>query len=140
MTVQATPAPTTRVTPAARASRARRVGCGAAVILWFLLLLTPCGLLLIAVTGEVTIPTGSLPGQETRLWLIMEADQRGLGISTAGVQSQSETRACLQINSRFLLWQGRADSVSYCECFTRTDAVDSWGYSGMNEGVCVAAD
>jgi hypothetical protein len=121
-----------------RRSLIRRVGCGIALVLWFTLLLAPCGLIVMATQGEIAIPQGSLPGQTIRVWLINEADERGLGTASTSIyQPDNLNTICLQTDSRFLLWYGRPEpSVSYCECFTRATSSAEWGFLSVSEGVC----
>ena len=113
----------------------QRIGCGILLIFWFALLLVPCGLLFLAVQQEIIIPQGDVPGAQTRIWLIMEARQRGIGISTASVQQEGLT-ACVQTDARFLLWSGQSDPLQYCECYQQADSDAAWQYTVMNEGVC----
>jgi hypothetical protein len=133
MTVEVTPAPTQQ-TP--KRSLLRRIGCGILLVFWFALLLVPCFCLVMATNQEIVIPTGSLPGQHLRIWLIMEVDQRGLGISTANVVQSDENTACLETYNRFLLWQGQGDNVSFCECYARESADQAWSLMSMDEGTC----
>src|SRR5690606_22251398 len=94
-----------------RRSPLRRVGCATGVILWVLVLLIPCIFITLAVRYEITVDTGSAPEQRLRLWLIMEAEQRGVGFSSTSVQ-ESEAQTCVQTDVQFFLWQGQAEPVS----------------------------
>jgi hypothetical protein len=118
-----------------RSSPVRRVGCAFLLILWFALLLVPCGLFIMATQGQLTIAQGDLPGQEIRLWLIMEADQRGFGLSSTSA-TRSGNAACLQTDTRFLLWAGREDPLSYCECYEKADTESVWTPTSTESGVC----
>ncbi len=121
-----------------RRSRLRRVGCGVILAIWFLLLLTPCVLVYLATQGEITISTGSVPGQELRLWLMTEDRNRGVGISSAAVAGgNGTTDICLQTDVRYLLWAGRGENASYCECYTRTSPDVAWtSAAAAIPGVC----
>jgi hypothetical protein len=119
-----------------RRSPLRRIGCGILLVFWFALLLTPCFLITLAVQQEVRITTGPVPGQELRVWLIMEAETRGLGVSTGNVATQTETSLCLQTDIRYFLWQGSEAPVSYCECYQRSDASEAWISTTMATEVC----
>jgi hypothetical protein len=130
------PAAAKPAAPPKPTSPLRRLGCGLLLVLWFVLLLTPCGLFLIAMTGELTVPTGGLPEQELRIWLVMEADQRGLGISTGAPQDVTETAFCIQTDTRFALWAGRGQPASYCDCYTRADAASAWSLASVAQGAC----
>ncbi len=124
-------APTAR-----RRSPLRRVGCTIALIIWFTLLLAPCFLIVMATQGELTISQGSLPGQQIRVWLIMEADERGLGVSSTSTQSLDANTIGLQTNINFLLWSGQADPLVYCETFTRVSESDPWTPTTTETAAC----
>lgn len=137
--IETLPPETAPAIPPRRRSPIRRVGCTILLILWFALLLLPCALIVIASQGEVSISQGGLPGQAIRLWLINEIDERGFGFaSTSITQPADPNTICLQTDTRFLLWAGRAEPVSYCECFARADSDAEWGFSTSHEGVCRA--
>ena len=114
-------------------SRVRRIGCTILVVIWFLLLLTPCLVVVLASRGEISISTGSAPEQRTRIWLLMEATQRGLGVSTASVHEAGD-QLCVQTDVRFLLWQGSQAPTSYCECYTHN--ADRYDFVSTNSGAC----
>ncbi len=119
-----------------RRSPLRRVGCIIGLVIWFAILLLPCFLLILATQGEITISTGSARGQQTRLWLISEADERGLALSTTSTRQDGENALCVQTDVRFLLWTGSSDPLSYCECYDRGNAEDSWSFIESINGVC----
>jgi len=107
---------------APRRSPARRAGCAVLLILWFGLLMVPCLCAVIAINQEIVLPLGPAPGQHVRAWLIMEAEQRGLGISTPRVTGDEASGAlCVETHNRFVLWQGREADAIYCECYERGD-------------------
>ena len=122
--------------PAPSRSPLRRPGCVIALVIWFAILLLPCFLIVLAVQQEIVISTGSAPGQQARLWLISEADARGLGFSSATVYETSETALCVQNDVRFLLWTGDFEPVSYCECYERASAGDEWSFTESINGMC----
>ncbi|MBK8028134.1 MAG: hypothetical protein IPK17_01225 [Chloroflexi bacterium] len=119
-----------------RRSPLRRLGCTIALIIWFTLLLAPCFLIVMATQGELTISQGNLPGQQIRLWLIMEADERGLGVSSTSTQQLDLNTIGLQTNINFLLWSGQADALIYCETFTRVSASDPWTPTTTETSAC----
>ncbi len=114
----------------------RRIGCGVVLVIWFLVLLLPCGLIVLAVQQEIVISTGSAPGQQTRLWLIGEPTERGFGISTAAVAPTADNAICVQTDVRFLLWAGQADPLNYCECYERANADAEWVSVSSSDGAC----
>jgi hypothetical protein len=126
----------TQVPAAPRRSPLRRIGCTVALIVWFALLLVPYLLIIMATQGEITIAQGSLPGQQIRVWLIMEANERGLGVSSTSARQTDPNAACVQTDTRFLLWSGSAEPLSYCECYARADADSLWTSVSTEAGVC----
>jgi hypothetical protein len=125
------PAPVRR-----RRSPLRRLGCGIALVFWFLVLLLPCALFTMATQGQITISQGGLPGQEIRVWLIMEIEQRGLGVSSTSVHGSDPNALCLQTNVSYLLWAGRADPTTYCDCYARPDAQNAWELVSTQMDAC----
>lgn len=113
----------------------RRPGCVIALVLWFLILLTPCIMIMLATQGEISIPTGSAPEQRLRVWLVQEAAQSGIGISNVDVQWTTDEALCVQTSVRFLIWRGRAEEPSqYCECYEKAES--DWRISRVDEGAC----
>ncbi len=132
------PAPQVRYVPAApQKTPARKTIVRAVfVALWLLILLIPGFFIWMVINGEFTLSLGSTPEQKLRVWLVSEIRERGFGISTGSVASQTETDVCVQTDLRYLLWQGSQAPSTYCECFTRTTAEDTWSYNGGWEGMC----
>lgn len=126
----------TEITQQPRRSPLRRVGCITALIVWFLILLLPCFLVVLAVQQEITISTGSAPGQQLRLWLISEPDQRGIALSTASVRETDPNAICVQTNIQFLLWSGSAEPLVYCDCFERESDSAAWSATSTTSGEC----
>jgi hypothetical protein len=126
---------TVEMTPRRR-SPIRRVGCGASLVLWFLLLLTPCFCFVLASQGEIIIPQGSAPGQQIRIWLIMEVQQRGFGISSAAVSQPEPNALCVESRTRFLLWVGSAESSVSCECYMRASEDEAWAAVSVENRAC----
>jgi hypothetical protein len=98
-----------------------------------LLLLTPCLVIVLATRGEISISTGSAPDQELRIWLVMEARSRGLGVSNASLHEQ-DSATCVQTDVQFWLWQGSEAPTSYCECYTREG--ESYRLMSTAQGTC----
>lgn len=120
-----------------RRSPIRRVGCAILLVIWFVVLLLPCMFGLLLTRGEIMITTGSAPNQTLRLWLISEADERGLGLSSASVYSgANNNELCVQTDVRYLLWAGRAEPVGYCECYTRSAPDQPWEYTDAIDATC----
>jgi hypothetical protein len=115
-------------------NRWRRIGCIILLIPWFLVLLTPCALILLATQGEITVRYGSIPGQEVRVYLQMEALERGLVVSTGSTSTGPDGTQCVQTDTRYLLWQGQSEPSVYCECFRQTDG--EWQPLSLEMNVC----
>ena len=113
-----------------------RLGCALGLIIWAILILSPCILIALAVQGEISISTGEAPDQRLRVWVIMEAAQRGVGISNASVRPSADGQTCVQTDTSFLLWQGRGEPVSYCECYQHEDGSKEWIPVGTTPGEC----
>jgi hypothetical protein len=123
-------------TPRKPLSLRRKIVYAMLTVLWFFVLMIPCFLIGLAVQREIIVPTGSLPGQEVRIWLIMEERQRGIGISSGSASMINDSTAQLQTSSNFVLWAGRGTPSTYCEIFTRDSADARWMYSDMRDGAC----
>lgn len=124
----------------ARRSLLRRVGCGVLLVLWFGVLLLPCALIALAVQGEIIIPQGSAPGQQIRIWVVMEADGRGLGISSTEARYPAEDQICVITTVRFVFWAGRGDTAVYCECYQREYRDAPWTPIATLDGGCPARE
>lgn len=108
-------------------SWSRRVGCTLGFILWVFVMLLPCTFCALLTQGQIVVPTGSLPGQELRIWLIMDADQRGFGVSSASKRSQTFIDlSCVDTSVGFFLWEGKGESNQYCECYRQDEVSASW--------------
>lgn len=110
----------------------KRLGCIFALVIWFSILLLPCFFIVLATQQEIIVSQGRLPGQDLRIWLIMEANQRGLAFSSTstypaqGVEAQEGI--CLQTNVSYFLWQGTGENSAYCDCYANsgTNETPSW--------------
>ncbi|MDZ4768770.1 MAG: hypothetical protein SGJ24_06545 [Chloroflexota bacterium] len=120
------PLETVTTVPPARRSIIRRLGCGVALVVWFALVMTPCLLITLATQGQITVRTGELPEQELRIFLQMDADNRGLVVSNAAVKMQSDQRICLETTVNYLLWTGREEANIYCSCYIRDAVSQPW--------------
>jgi hypothetical protein len=121
-------ADTEQVSPpsARRPGVLRRIGFWIVVVFWFALIMLPCGLFTLATQGQIVVRTGELTEQEVRVWLIMEAQTRGLGVSSGVVSRQTETQLCIETTANYLLWAGRERANVYCNCYVRASADQPW--------------
>lgn len=122
------------VPPPPRRSPLRRAGCIVAVILWFMLVLTPCFCIALASQGEIAIRLGDVPGQSLRFWLLNEPDERGIGISRPSIHS-THNMTCMQTDVSFLLWQGQAEGSTFCDCYQH-EGEDNWSLTSSQSGIC----
>lgn len=117
-----------------------RLGCLVLVLLWFMVLLLPCGMIYLATGNSITIPNGDIPEPEQHprleIQLIMEIENRGLKLSSSSIASQSETELCINSSANYLLWQSdeSATNSQYCQCYQRVD--ESWQFTEQYEGQC----
>jgi hypothetical protein len=124
------------IAPPPRRSPRCRAGCTILTILWFLLLLTPCVGIVLATQGDIVIPQGSVPGHEIRIWLISEADQRGLGLSSATIDQTNSNALCVETSARFILWTGNAAPLTSCVCYTRDSEEQAWSTISVENRAC----
>lgn len=113
-----------------RKSPLHRIGCAALVAIWLLVMLLPCFLIMLATQQEIIISQGELPGQEIRVRLIMEIDQRGIGLWTTQTVQGELGDICLITTVGYILWEGEGEPAQYCVCYTRADATAAWQPSG----------
>lgn len=97
-------------------------------------------LVTMAVQGEIRIGRGELG--ETRVWLLREGGERGLGFSGTRLVSGSEATgaACVETRVRFLILGGAEEPapVSYCECLEKVG--ETWTSTGECPTQSSAAD
>ncbi len=111
--------------PVAPASQGTRLsparGCALAVLLALIPALFVLAAGVLAIQGEIAIHRGSLT--ETRLWLVREPGNAGLGFSSGRMVQGGlgETAACVATRVRFVLWRsdGSLQHADFCECFER---------------------
>lgn len=118
-----------------------RIGCWILVVFWFILILTPACLLVLAIQGEIALWHGSgFPESAShpllQAKLLMDADTRGLNITSSSLVDVAGDQTCVQTHVRYLLWQGRGQNVSYCDCYTRENT--DWTFVASSPGVCAA--
>ncbi len=119
----------------------RRLGCGVLVAGWFLILLLPIFMFVLAVQGDITIQRfDDVPDPQEhpllQVRLVMETDYRGFGITNTSVPTSTDTNLCVQTNVRFVLWQGEGEPATFCDCYTRGDTESVWELSSTIMGAC----
>ena len=104
--------------------------------MWFLVLLSPCIVIVMATQGQIAFSQGDLPGQELRIWLIQEAREQGLGISTTSAVHIQPGADCVQTSVFYLLWLGEGQPATYCDCYERADEAADWSLVSTESGAC----
>jgi len=113
----------------------RRVVFWGGIVVWVLVLSLPLLVVMLAMRGEITVGVpGDYPDSEVRVWMIMERDQRGVGVSRPVVASRTDSALQVQMNVRYLLWEGESEAARYCVTYTR--AGEGWQMAGTVEGAC----
>jgi hypothetical protein len=133
--------PPVETIPPPKQSLIKRIGCGILVVMWFILILTPACFLMLAMQGEIALwHGGNFPENEAhplfQVKLLMDADTRGLNITTSSLVDGPDNQVCVQVYVRYMLWQGRGENTSYCDCYTHEET--DWDFTGSSRGVCTA--
>lgn len=124
----------------------RRFGCGAFLIVWFVLIMLPCPIFVLAIQREVTVKWSDIPQDELRIWLIQQPKLRGVAWSNARrvtVENVSSALAptgkatCTIIDSSFFLWEGKADAAHQCSCYVQQD--QTWRSIAEGPAACQLA-
>jgi len=99
----------------------KRLGCGVALLAWFVLLTLPCFAIVLATQGEIILTHSDIPFDDFRVWLIQQPHTRGLAISNSNRVSAADGSGavCTVLDAHFLLWEGEPSvSPHYCSCYT----------------------
>jgi hypothetical protein len=112
----------------------RRTGCTVLLVLWFLFLLTPCLMITLAVQHEIVLTHSDIPGDEFRIWLIQDVQNRGLGLSNTIRKQATSGETCTIADGRFFLWQGKANPYRYCSCYTKQ--ANLWSSVAEGDDAC----
>lgn len=111
----------------ARRKPLRRVGCAIGLLLWAVIMISPCFLITLATQGQIIVTLGNAPDQQARIWLLSEARERGIGISWPSARyAQDQKTVCVQTNTQFILWAGSGQPATYCACYIRDNDREAW--------------
>ncbi len=100
--------------------RLRRTGCGLLLLLWFaLLIIIPCGAFTLLTQSEIVITRSSIPDNSLRIWMVQDADQRGIGVANGYTVKESAEAVCTATDIQFFLWKGKANSNHNCTCYAK---------------------
>jgi hypothetical protein len=124
-----------------RRAYAGRFGCALIVLGWSLCLLIPGLLMYLAVQGEIALwHGGDVPAREDhprfQVKLLMEAETRGISVTTSIPLTLPANVTCMQTDVRFVLWEGSGDNVSYCDCYQGDTSGEVWQLISTTNGVC----
>ncbi len=130
--------------PAPKRSKARRLGCGLALLIWFAALLLPCALFYLGANGEIRLAHHDIPQPHAHplllLSVVSEVEDRGLRIETSKIAASQSDEAllCVETTVRFLLWEysGGNQNVRYCDCYARPEAEANWEFVTTYADVC----
>jgi hypothetical protein len=96
-----------------------RMGCCLSLVLGTVGVAAALALTGLVAQGEIRFEHSPLT--TTRLWLVSQGPNQGLGFSTARAlpSLETESRRCVRTTVRFWLWRtdGTAKDVSFCECY-----------------------
>ena len=115
----------------------RRCSCVGGLLFWVVLFITPCICFVpLFVNGEVSLAYGGRPGQEIRLFRVSENTARGLGFSWGSIDFENDDGSyCVQTEVRYLLWEGDAENVGFCQCYVGLGD-DQWDLAASYENDC----
>lgn len=132
------------IQPQPKRSLLSRLGCGFLLVIWFVVLMTPCALLYLASNGEIRIGHTDIPDAHEHprlsIELVTEVDSRGLRIVNSSVVDNmpDDNALCVQTNVRFLLWRTSENNQDtlYCDCYERDTADAEWIFNQTMPEMC----
>lgn len=104
----------------------RRLGCALFLMVWLVVILSPCPVFVLAIRGEIVLTHSDIPEDYFRIWSIQELQLRGLGISNARRVSIPDGSVCTITDTHFILWKGQAPAAHQCSCYTRQGEANTW--------------
>jgi hypothetical protein len=122
-----------------RRRRIGRVGCAIGLVFWGICLLLPLVAIALVIQNQIVIQHSDVPGHELRIWLVMEARERGIGISRSSLHPGAggdENQVCVETNVSFIFWQGSANPTGYCECYARPSEPGRYTAISTLQGAC----
>jgi hypothetical protein len=124
-----------------RRSLFRRIGCGAVLVIWFVVMLLPIALFVLAMEGTIFIAhPGDIPNSHEhpllRVNLITEIDFRGVSVAHSSLEYSGDHDLCIQTDVRYVLWQGEGEPASFCDCYVRDGEDASWEMASRTMDAC----
>jgi len=83
------------------------------ILVWMLVMSFPVISLALATREQVQF--GSDPNRHLRIFLLQEDEAAGVGFEWARNSRGNST--CSKTSVNYLLWEGEAESVSFCQCY-----------------------
>jgi len=123
-------------------SRLGKMGCGVLTILWFMVLLLPCAMFVLATSGEIRIDHPSIPEPQDHpllsLSLSVDAYNSGLKISRSWIAFDQASNACVETVTHYLRWRsdGTESTVIFCQCYQFVD--ERWVFQQQSLTSCRA--
>lgn len=134
------------VVAAPKKSLPRRLGCWLLIVIWFAILLTPCGLFYLAANGEIRLDHSQIPESHAHprllISLISESENRGLRIESSTIKAPGDdSQLCVETAVLFLLWQssGGNQNVTFCDCYRPAEEDSAWDLDSTYSAACTDA-
>ena len=112
----------------------RRLGCSIALLIWFLLMLSPCLIITVLVQGEFVYNLSDVPEHKIRIFDVQSKDTRGFGYSWGNIARETDDDVCVMTHVRYVVWEGESEAADYCECFEQVE--ENWVSVGSIEESC----
>ena len=112
----------------------RRVGCFLIFAVWLVCMTIPCFFVTLMVEGEVVHQWSDRPGDQTRLFRLEDTDTQGFGLSWGSLKDEADASYCVSTTTHYLVWEGEAEGLDYCECYEKTDG--TWQVTGAYQADC----
>ncbi|MCB0006911.1 MAG: hypothetical protein KDE04_10670 [Anaerolineales bacterium] len=82
------------------------------VLVWLLVMAFPIFAVVLASRGEIQL--GDDPANNSRVFLIQEADAEGIGIQT--IRETGDDLVCSETSVTYLMWKGEGENSRFCSC------------------------
>jgi hypothetical protein len=85
------------------------------VVVWLVVMSFPALAFFLATKGEVR-----LGGEDSYVRLFLVREEGSEGVSVEWARPSGQAAGCIQSRVVYLLWEGRGDNVTYCQCRDRS--------------------
>jgi len=83
------------------------------IFIWLLVMSFPVFAMILATQQQILI--GNDPSRHVRIFLLQADNAAGVGFEWAG--KLGTNASCTQTSVNYFLWEGSAESVSFCQCY-----------------------